>query len=405
MSATKSPLIAAAVFSAASLAQAAPVTTEFHMDTRLRYESVDQSNALKDADSGTFRFRPRVEIGNGTLDFLAEAEVTAEIGEGFNSTRNGETDRSVVADPQNKQINRLQVSYTHSGEVLNGSKVTVGRQQINLGNQRFVGGVGWRQNDQTFDAVRLQVKPISALELDYSYVNQVNSIFGTDEPVPFIAARDTEYEGDIHLLNLTGTVPGEVKVTGYGYWLGSVDLAGRSSQTFGLSTARDFGLIDARLEYANQSDYDNQPLDYSADYWHATLGLETESNIRLAAGYELLGSDDGAIGFQTPLATLFKFNGAADIFLLSTPANGLQDAYVSAETPIKLIPGKFMVEAHKYDSDEGSQDFGFETTGTLVVPIKALPGLKGLVKYTHYEADDGPYVDTDKLWVQMDFSY
>ena len=405
MSATKSPLIAAAVFSAASLAQAAPVTTEFHMDTRLRYESVDQSNALKDADSGTFRFRPRVEIGNGTLDFLAEAEVTAEIGEGFNSTRNGETDRSVVADPQNKQINRLQVSYTHSGEVLNGSKVTVGRQQINLGNQRFVGGVGWRQNDQTFDAVRLQVKPISALELDYSYVNQVNSIFGTDEPVPFIAARDTEYEGDIHLLNLTGTVPGEVKVTGYGYWLGFDDLAGRSSQTFGLSAARDFGLIDARLEYANQSDYDNQPLDYSADYWHATLGLETESNIRLAAGYELLGSDDGAIGFQTPLATLFKFNGAADIFLLSTPANGLQDAYVSAETPIKLIPGKFMVEAHKYDSDEGSQDFGFETTGTLVVPIKALPGLKGLVKYTHYEADDGPYVDTDKLWVQMDFSY
>ncbi len=403
MTLLKTTALTAAVLSAASLAQAAPFTTEVHMDTRLRYEAVDQSNALKDADSGSFRFRPRVEIGNGTLDFLAEAEVTAEVGKGFNSTRNGETDRSVVADPQSKEINRLQLSYTHSGEVLTGSKVTVGRQEINLGNQRFVGAVAWRQNEQTFDAVRVQLKPISAIELDYAYVNQVNTIFGSEEPVPSIAARDTEYETDIHLLNLTGVVPGEVKVNAYGYWMGFDDVAGKSNQTFGLSAAHDFGLIDARLEYANQSDYDTQPLDYSADYWHATLGLETESKIRLAAGYELLGSDDGAIGFQTPLATLHKFNGAADTFL-NTPANGLQDAYITAETPLKFIPGKFGVEAHKFDSDEGSQDYGFETTGTLVVPIKALPGLKGIVKYTHYEADDGPYVDTDKLWVQMDFS-
>ena len=157
--------VLATALGAATLTQAAPITTEVHMDTRLRYESVDQSNALKNADAGTIRFRPRVEIGNGTVDFLAEAEVTAEIGKGFNSTRNGELDRSVVADPQSKEINRLQLAYTHTGELLDGSKVTVGRQKINLGNQRFVGGAAWRQNEQTFDAARVQLKPISAIDL------------------------------------------------------------------------------------------------------------------------------------------------------------------------------------------------------------------------------------------------
>ena len=63
-----------------------------------------------------------------------------------------------------------------------------------------------------------------------------------------------------------------------------------------------------------------------------------------------------------------------------------------------------MCQQSKLGAYEGSQDFGSETTRTLVIPIKALPGLKGLIKYTHYEADDGPYVDTDKLWVQMDYS-
>jgi hypothetical protein len=32
--------------------------------------------------------------------------------------------------------------------------LTLGRQRINLDDQRFVGSVGWRQNEQTFDAVR-----------------------------------------------------------------------------------------------------------------------------------------------------------------------------------------------------------------------------------------------------------
>ena len=35
---------------------------------------------------------------------------------------------------------------------------------------------------------------------------------------------------------------------------------------------------------------------------------------------------NGTIGFSTPLATLHKFQGFADVFL-TTPASGITDAY------------------------------------------------------------------------------
>ena len=46
-----------------------------------------------------------------------------------------------------------------------------------------------------------------------------------------------------------------------------------------------------------------------------------------SVGFESLGSDDGVMGFRTPLATLHKFQGTADKFLV-TPPGGLEDAFV-----------------------------------------------------------------------------
>src|SRR5690606_12592617 len=56
--------------------------------------------------------------------------------------------------------------------------------------------------------------------------------------------------------------------------------------------------------------------------------------VTLALGYESLGSDDGAYGFQTPLATKHAFNGWADKFLISTPVDGLTDTYVKVATAV-----------------------------------------------------------------------
>ena len=50
---------------------------------------------------------------------------------------------------------------------------------------------------------------------------------------------------------------------------------------------------------------------------------------RIGGGYEVLGADDGAAltSFQTPLATLHKFQGWADKFL-TTPPNGIREGAV-----------------------------------------------------------------------------
>ena len=40
----------------------------------------------------------------------------------------------------------------------------MGRQRIILNNARFIGNAGFRQNEQTFDAVRLEARPIDHVD-------------------------------------------------------------------------------------------------------------------------------------------------------------------------------------------------------------------------------------------------
>ncbi|MFV4641100.1 hypothetical protein ACNJUF_21330, partial [Mycobacterium tuberculosis] len=66
------------------------------------------------------------------------------------------------------------------------------------------------------------------------------------------------------------------------------------------------------------------PARYTEDYL-AAEGTVAHGPLGVTAGYEKLGGD-GVHAFQTPMATLHKFNGWADLFLV-TPAGGLQDWY------------------------------------------------------------------------------
>jgi len=147
------------------------------VDIRLRYEGVDQDNALRDGDAITARVRAGFEAGISSFSVLAEAEGTLAIVEDSNSTTNGNAGIfSVIADPQNVELNRLQLQYTG----IEKTKFTVGRQRIILDDSRFVGNVGWRQNEQTFDAVRLETSILGPVSLDATYTNSQRTIFGID---------------------------------------------------------------------------------------------------------------------------------------------------------------------------------------------------------------------------------
>ena len=374
------------------------------LDLRYRYEHVDQDNALNNANAQTIRTRVGFQTGKWYgLSALVEADNVSRIGDAsYNSLRNGQTDYSVVADPDGTEINQALLRYDHKY----GSAV-LGRQRINLDNQRFVGGVAWRQNEQTYDGVLGQLKPLEGLTLTNAYIDNINSIFGPGNGRFDTAANQANIEGHSHLLNAQYVVMPELTVTAYQYRLGLDNLAagGQSSKTTGLRLNGAVSGVSYALEYAKQSDlsdYSDNRRDQDSDYYLAELGY-TIKGVTLKGGYEVLGGDEGPgnRAFQTPLATKHAFQGWADIFLL-TPPDGIKDAYIGGSAP--LFGGTLAAWYHDFRAEKGSSQYGEEIDLSYAHAIPGVKGLVGLVKYASYDADDFA-VDTDKLWVQLQYSY
>ncbi|WP_225425453.1 hypothetical protein [Pelagerythrobacter rhizovicinus] len=362
---------------------------------RLRHEVVDQAGAPDDAEALTLRVRAGAELKIEGFSILAEGEGTAALADDYNDTLpgNGIEPFPVVADPENFELNRLQVSWTRDG-----TGVTVGRQRIILDNARFVGNVGWRQNEQTFDAVRGQAK-LGPVSLDATYSISQRTVFGVDSP-------NSHFDGDIVLLNGGIDLP-VIDAKAFAYLVDYDTRVAFSSQTYGVlaSAGVDIpavGKLNALASYARQSDYGANPIAYDADYINARLGLAL-FGFDLAAGYEELGSDGGVAAFQTPLATLHAFNGWADMFL-TTPPTGLRDHYVTVGRSfgVPFLPGlKADLTYHEFDSDFGGLDYGSEWDASL--GFKVGPAAL-LAKYANYRAD-GFAVDTEKFWLQAEISF
>jgi hypothetical protein len=371
------------------------VTFDPILAARLRYEAVDQDNIAESADAVTLRGRVGGELKFSGFSFLAEGEGTLALSDDYNDTLpgNGVEPFPVVADPENFELNRLQVSY-----LKNGTGVTVGRQRIVLDNARFVGNVGWRQNEQTFDAVRGQAK-FGPVSLDATYSISQRTIFGVDSPNEY-------FDGDLVLLNGGVKLP-VVEAKAFAYLIDYDTRLAFSSQTYGVLATAGFdipavGKLTATASYARQSDYGANPVSYDADYLNAQLGLAV-FGFNLAAGYEELGSDGGVASFQTPLATLHAFNGWADLFL-TTPANGLRDYYatVGRSIGVPFLPGlKADVTYHKFKSDFGGLDYGSEWDASLGFKLGPVALL---AKYANYNADMFGS-DTEKLWLQGEVSF
>lgn len=382
----------------------------FFGEARYRYEFVDQDGpAIITDDAKAATLRTSVGFKTGKYqDFqaLVEAQIVQNVGANdFNDTVNGQTNSPVVADPDNKEINQAWLSW--SG--IEGTEIKLGRQGINLDNQRFIGTVDWRQNDQTFDSVVFNYSGIEKANLSYGYIANVNRIFGDDHPLG-------DLDSSSHFVNASYGVAEWLKVTAYGYWLEFDRLAARSSETYGLRATgkvpiTESGFFAYEAEAATQSDRGNNTARYDEEYYHISPSI-FGYGFTLGAGYEVLGGN-GTSAFQTPLATLHKFNGWADKFL-DTPAVGLEDAYISASYKIsgihKAADGTtFTAVYHDFDGDV-SGDFGCEfnaSVGKSFELPKEMPFEKFnvLVKYADYNAEDAPYTDTQKFWFQVGVNF
>ncbi|MEL7088111.1 MAG: alginate export family protein, partial [Planctomycetota bacterium] len=201
------------------------------LDIRARLEVADLEG-LDVAQGWTVRTRLGylTEEWSGFQGFL-EFEDVRTIDDSLYNDGPGEStnglDRSIVADPETSELNQAWLSYYNQDWL--DSKVKAGRQLIVFDDQRFVGHVRWRQDDQTYDAVRFDSSfNIPDFDFSASYVNQVNRIFG--EEADF---NDT----DIVLLNAQKPIQDWGKLSVFGYLLDIEDSPLNSSNTVGFRFA------------------------------------------------------------------------------------------------------------------------------------------------------------------------
>lgn len=372
-----------------------------HLDARYRFERVDQQGFPKKAYASTLRTRLGYETGEfADLSAYAEVDDVRAIGNDlYNSTVNGRTDRPVVADPEEVlELNQAYVQYRgKSGSPVPDTMARVGRQRITYDNHRFIGNVTFRQNEQTYDAVRLSTAALRDTTLDYVFVDKVHRIFSDESPAG-------NHPIDAHLFRGEYAGLGLGTVVAYAWVLDYERPAqfGLSSATFG---ARFKGAHPIRgeldllytAEYAHQIDNADNPADFSLNY---VLG-EVGARYRWVTGsvaYEVLGSD-GVNAVQTPLATGHAHQGWADQFL-TTPAAGIEDLIVSLGANVKGVKGK--VVYHDFTAEEGGADLAHEWDAILSKTVLDHVTLE--LKFAKFESD-GFGVDVEKAWASVIVKY
>ncbi len=369
-------------------------------DSRTRFENVHQQGFARNANAGTIRERLGYESAPiSGLKALVEIQATQHLSNTFNDTVNGKTAYPQVPDPESFSLNRLQVSYAD----LPGLAATVGRQVINFDDQRFIGASAFRQNEQTFDAARMDYTGIAGLTASYAYVDRVNRVFGDRSPAG-------HFNGDIHLLNMAYNVPKIGKLTAFTYLLDLDRNPALSTATHGLQLSGSRPLIeDLQVHYlagyAHQSAYGGNPAKFGLDYWRMEGGFDYQSWTATIAA-EVLGGN-GAIGFSTPLATLHAFQGDADAFL-TTPRQGVADRYAKlgyqAEFDVLGASRKLSVAAgyHDFNAAHGTGALGHEVNLGAIVGISEHWRLDAA--YATFDGAAG-FSSRDKIWLGLTVSY
>ena len=362
-----------------------------HLALRYRLETVEQDNLLKDATASTLRTRLSFQsaIAN-RFSFALEADSIMTVGadnyDSFALDRQ-RGNYSVIADPVGTEINVAALRYALDED----SSLSAGRQRLNHATQRFLGSVGWRQNEQTMDALSYH-RSAGSLNVDYSYIWNVNRIFGGSKP----SAQASDLDSNSHALNIS-TAKDWGTVSAFLYALDFDNARGASSISYGGSYTGKVSGLNLFASYARQSDYGDNPISYDADYF-VVEGSGKVGSLSLLLGYENLGSDAGNVAFSTPLATLHKFQGFADSFL-NTPANGIEDIYFSASSSLNAL--SLSTSLHRYNASEGGQHYGNEWD--VVAGYKINAHISVEAKVALYSSKDFG-VDTDKFWLSVNMA-
>lgn len=360
------------------------------LNLRYRLENVNQDD--KDstmANTLQTRLNFTTQSYNGLSAVLEFDQLSAIQDDNYNSTQNGKANYAVVADQEGTDLNQAKLIYAQGENTL-----ALGRQTVNLGDQRFVGTVGWRQNEQSYDALTAVSKAIPDTTVVYGYVANINRIDYSD------------IHANTHVLSVSNNKLPYANVEFLALMLDATNSAGISSDTYALNVKGKVEGLNYDVGYAQQSGAYDNPTDYDADYTRIAVGY-TLSGINATIGQETLGADkDAGKGFATPLATLHKFQGWADQFL-ATPGTGVEDTYLQVSG--KVADYAITAVYHQFASVEktafASDDYGTELD--LSVATKLGKNYGALIKAAQYQGDDdgAKAADVTKVWLQLTASF
>ncbi|SFV57097.1 hypothetical protein MNB_SM-7-482 [hydrothermal vent metagenome] len=395
---------------------------------RPRWENVDDGNSAT-ANANAFTARTKLKVTGNLMDVDG---LSASVGiisvnnfgsHTYNSAydkdtgeyKPGYTDGSkpyaVVGDPQYAMLSNAEINYKIGDTILH-----AGRGQVNLDNQRFIGTVGWRQLERSYDSVFVANNSIKNLSVLAAWVYGYQGV-NTNE------TADT----NTVLLHAAYTVMPELKITAYDYMIANIH------DTYGLALTgiikADIIKLNYRAEYAQQSDATmdmHNANDKSngtgkpgklgkigqadASYYNLDVGANV-SGVLFGVNYEYFSGQNASgseTNFSTPLATGHKFNGWADV--ANSKNGGLIDFNVRLGYQAKGF-GKLLAVYHDFTSDtkvDGiNDDKGSEIDAVYVNKIPGVNGLTGMLKYADFSKGKvtGTTNDVTKIWAMLDYKF
>jgi hypothetical protein len=411
----------AAVMAAAGTAHAQDISdalsaSKLLLDSNLRSEGVRQHGFAKEAEALTWRNRIGVQTGSfHNVSALVELNVTSVLDGKYNSTLNGKTLYPTVLDPKDTEVNRAQLTWSPTST----TALTVGRQRIQLDDQRFVGNAGWRQDEQTFDAVRFDTS-LWRVKLVGAYIGRVDRV----------VADAKDWHSNSYLLNAGYAFNDMLKVAAFDYHLkfstaatnpvaadatnaklSSVDIKGGRISGGAWVSAFKLGYA---AQYAGETPAGFNPNHFNL---HETMleGSASYDIYTLKLNDETLGGN-GTVGFVTPLGTTHAFQGYGDVFSATggnkTFANGLKDlnltlaaaGHTKPWAPWFMNPTLSFVW-HDYKAQHVSEKIGSEWDGVLQAGLTK--NLSLMLKYADFSkahvADPALPASRSKTWICLNY--
>lgn len=348
----------------ASLNAFASAEHEFDWGARSRYANVNADNS---GQAASILLRGTLESQwNGLLESTLEVDHVSTAFKDDHSDGERLNDQPLIPDPQGTEINQAFVSLN-----LEQSVVHLGRQRINFDNQRFIGGNGFWQNEQTFDAALGKLKLSTNSNLTYAYIGNANRIYGDDadknitgtDPYGngFVWERPVtlwgDHEHNSHLARMEWNEWDYTRLVGYAYRIDNRDMPVASNNTLGVSYNLNYKhqqiKYRVQLEAAQQDRYEINA--DGLDYYLLDLGFGFGA-YEINARYEVLGANEGA-AFITPLASNHDFEGWSDE-IGNTTNSGVRNA--SFGLLWRASPFRIETSYHYFKNDINGGNIGEE---------------------------------------------